>query len=54
MTGGDDIPTVDDYLRAAHKLASLVRAAFRHPGSVKRPELLKALEEFERVDYQAM
>ena len=47
-------PTVDEYFTAAHKLAALLRKAFDHPGSVKRPELLTALERFEQVDYHAM
>ncbi|MBV9805238.1 MAG: hypothetical protein JO130_18715 [Solirubrobacterales bacterium] len=46
-------PSVDDYFQAAHQLARLVRAAFDKPGSVKRPELLRALERFEQIDKEA-
>lgn len=46
-------PTLDEYIKAASKLARLVRQAFDNPGSVKRDRLLRALREFERVDWRA-
>lgn len=48
------LPMLDEYIRSAEGIARLVREMFDHPGTVKRPDLLKALEEFERCDYQAM
>lgn len=50
----DSTPTVDDYFRAATKLADLMRRAFDQPGSVKQKELLTALKAFEKIDYKAM
>lgn len=46
-----DAPTLDDYFTAATRLATLVRRAF--DGRVKRAELLEALEQFERVDFES-
>lgn len=50
MTDG---PTLDDYLSAASKLATTLRAAFDRPGPVKRSVLLAALEAFEKADKAA-
>lgn len=49
-----DCPTLDEYLKAAHRLATLVRKAFDTPHSVKRSTLKRALQDFERVDMKAM
>jgi hypothetical protein len=47
----EELPTLDDYFCSAIDLAKIVRRAFdQGPGSVKRSELLAALERFERHD----
>lgn len=49
-----DIPTLDEWVKAATRLAGLVRDAFNNPGSVKRDTLKRALLEFERCDRDAL
>ena len=44
------LPSVDDWYGAAQRLAGLVRQAFTETGSVARKDLLRALEEWERID----
>lgn len=51
--GGRDVPSVDEYMQAATKLATTLRKAFDHPKQVRRTELRTALETFERVDTNA-
>ena len=48
----DDVPTVDEYIVAAERLAALVRAAF--DGQVSRKKLLAALKRFERVSFKSL
>ena len=43
-------PTFDDYFEAARALATAVREAIDYPKAVKRGEIRKALEAFERID----
>lgn len=49
----DDTPTVDEYFKAAHILATTLRKAF-DTKAVKRSRLEKVLRDFERVDFRAM
>ena len=46
-------PTVDEYFRAAHALANLVRRRLNGQ-RVTRGQMRAALEEFDRVDYGAL
>lgn len=50
----DDIPSLDDYIRSAHRLAVIVRRALDHPQTVNRGAMRRALEAFERTDYKAL
>lgn len=50
----DDEPTLDEYLKAAARLATIVRRALDNPRSVNRGAMRRALEAFERVDYKSM
>ncbi len=50
----DEPPTLDEYLKAAQRLATLVRRALDNPKSVNTGAMRRALEAFERVDYKAM
>lgn len=47
-------PTLDEWVGASVRTHVLLRRAFDRPGSVKRGELLAALETFERLDLEAM
>lgn len=50
----DDIPTLDEYLKSAQRLATIVRRALDNPKSVNRGAMRRALEAFERTDYKAL
>ena len=46
-------PTLDEWLSRQRHIIDLVRKAFDQPGSVKRDELKKALDDFDKIDHQA-
>lgn len=50
----EDLPTLDEWIKAARELSRLVRQSLTQRGSVPRAEIKRALVRFERIDQQAM